>query len=305
MKEVLSLMGGTPNLPIDKVAPTVSRLRKLQPSVPAFDLADANERQALGTLIVKAAQTLKNPRTFVKYNEIATRWTAWREAYWQREGPKPDGDPNVDWEADEQRSLDECLIEMRGRQMLFQGHQWTCPECHHRNWVDMAKLRSRLRCTICRHETDAPIAIEWLFRPNEFLIEGLRDHSVLSLIWVLTAMSDQARESFLYSGPTWFHFENADAGPEAEADLLMVSDGRAIVCEAKSSWARLRPRDIDDLVALAQRLRPDVALLAVMDSGENQAPKIAQARTELSDVGIELKVMTLSTHPLQDGPYLH
>src|SRR3546814_4044107 len=57
----------------------------------------------------------------------------------------------------EQASLDRCLIAMRQRQMVFQGYEWVCPECHHRNWVDMAELRSVLTCTICRHEVDAPI----------------------------------------------------------------------------------------------------------------------------------------------------
>jgi hypothetical protein len=46
-------------------------------------------------------------------------------------------------------------------------------------------------------------------------------------------------------------------------------------------------------------------LLAVMDSGEKLAPKIDAARKKLSQVGIELRLMTLTTHPISDDPYLH
>lgn len=305
MTEIFARLGGTPNLPVDKVAPTVARLRKLRPRISAFDLADGQEQHALGMLIVKAAQNLKSPRTFVKYSSLSEAWTQHREAFWQRHGLKPEDDPRIDWEAHEQQSLDECLIALRRRQMFFQGHQWVCPECHHRNWVDLIELKPMLTCAICRHEEEAPITFEWLFRPNEFLIEGLRDHSVLSLVWVLTALSNEARQSFLYAGPSWFHFEDAEAGPDAEADLLAVCDGIAILCEAKSSWASLRTRDLDDLVALAKRLRPDVALLAIMETGENLAPKISEAKQTLADEGIELRLMTLATHPIEDDPYLH
>src|SRR3546814_12902301 len=78
--------------------------------------------------------------------------------------------------------------------MVFQGYEWVCPECHHRNWVDMAELRSVLTCTICRHEVDAPITFDWLFKPSNFLIEALRDRSTLSLLWTLHAVRDRSEE---------------------------------------------------------------------------------------------------------------
>lgn len=59
----------------------------------------------------------------------------------------------------ERESLDSCLIELRSRQMMFQGHKWTCRKCHHRNWVDLAALSSQLFCEVCKCAVRAPIDI--------------------------------------------------------------------------------------------------------------------------------------------------
>jgi hypothetical protein len=172
MVNLFALLGGSPIPPSDKIAPIVQRLQERGRLNSAFDLSDEAEREALGTLIAKAARTLKSPSAFVKYTDIADRWRAHREAYWQRYGEKPAGDPNVDWEAHEQASVDSCLIKMRAQQLIFQGHQWTCPECHHRNWVDLSELRPILSCSICRHEDDAPIIFHSLW-PDPILV---REH---------------------------------------------------------------------------------------------------------------------------------
>src|SRR3546814_871551 len=163
------------------------------------------------------------------------RWQQHRANFWDRTGRPKGADESIDWDGMEQASLDRCLIAMRQRQMVFQGYEWVCPECHHRNWVDMAELRSVLTCTICRHEVDAPITFDWLFKPSNVLIEALRDRSTLSLLWTLHAVRYRGQNAFTYAGPTWFWYEDRERGPDAEADLLMVVDGTSIVAEVKSS----------------------------------------------------------------------
>lgn len=304
LRGLFSQLGGTPSLPLDKVAPTVQRLQRQFPATVPFNLADESDTAALGRLIVKASQDLKSPSSFLRYGDLVERWRAHRTEFWTKFGKPQNNDPAVDWEAHEMASLDTCLAEMRSRNMLFQGHQWTCAECHHRNWVDFSGLAPVLSCAICRHAFDAPISFEWLFRANEFLIEALRDHSVLSLLWAIGALRYDARFSFLTTGPSWFWFNDPDGPPEAEADLLLVIDGRSVVCEVKSSWTGVRSSDLEKLAALAKRLAADVAVLAVMDIGEKKGEKIAATRVTLAAVGIEFKVITLSTHPLDDDPYL-
>ena len=57
----------------------------------------------------------------------------------QRIHSKANRDTDVDWDKHEEESLDKCLMELRRRQMMFQGHQWTCRKCHYKNWVDLAR----------------------------------------------------------------------------------------------------------------------------------------------------------------------
>lgn len=304
LREVFARLGGTPALQADKVTPTVNRLRKLAPRMPVFDLRGEAEREALGTLIVKAAQTLRNPMLFVKYEDLKTAWKDHRAAYWAANPMQSEPDASVDWDKSEEESLDASLVAMRRRQMLFQGYQWTCSNCHHRNWVDLGRLASELACEVCKTVVQAPVAIDWLFRPNEFLIEALRDHSVLSLAWVLNSLRDRSRSSFMYSGPTWFGFTFGSEEPDAEADLLVLSDARAIVCEVKSSWHRLRRSDIQKLVDLAKRLRPDLALLAVMEAATGPQTELRAAQAELEATGIAFELLTPSSDQHLDDPYL-
>jgi hypothetical protein len=304
LQEIFARLGGTPNLPSDKVAPTVSRLRKRAPREATFDLHSEREREALGLLIVKAAQTLKSPMAYITYDDLKAGWKAHREAYWAANPQPNQPDSSVDWDAQEERSLDSCFIEMRQQKIVFQGHQWTCHACHHKNWVDLSALSSEMSCEVCTRSEHAPVDVRWLFRPNEFLIESLRDHSVLSLIWLLAKLCWEARRSFMFVGPTWFGYTRED-DPEAEADLLAVVDGKAVLCEVKSSWRGLRSSHISELVALAIRLRPDVALLGIMEAGAGPTNDLQSAKAQLAAHGIAFRLVIPDGRSLADGPYLH
>src|ERR1700730_2483123 len=221
--------------PVSCLAP-LNRLQKRSRREAAFDLRSEGERQALADLIVKAARALKSSMDFVSYDELKASWQAHRAAYWAAQPQQGELDPDVDWDKHEEESLDACLIELRRRQMMFQGHQWTCRKCHHRNWVDLAALSSELFCEVCKESVQAPVNIRWLFRPNEFLVESLRDHSVLSLVWVLSALCKRSLRSLIFVEPMWCGFTGESVSPDAEADLLVILDGQAMLCEVKSSW---------------------------------------------------------------------
>lgn len=108
----------------------------------------------------------------------------------------------------------------------------------------------------------------------------------------------------MFVEPTWFGFDERAETADAEADLLALIDGEAFLCEVKSSWHSLRPSHIDDLVALALRLRPDTALLAVMEAGAGPVAKLGEARARLAEVGIKFELLTLGDHSIHDDPYL-
>jgi hypothetical protein len=297
LRKIFAKLGGSPDVSSDEVTPTVNRLWKRRQRNPTFDLRSEREREALADLIVKAARSLKRPPTFVTYDDLKADWKCYRAAYWAEQRRQGVVDPKVDWEKLEEESLDECLIDLRRRQMMFQGHRWTCRRCHHRNWINLDALSSEIVCEVCKQPAQMPIDIRWLFRANEFLIESLRDHSVLSLVWVQSALRQRSQRSLIFVEPTWFGFDRDSNCPDAEADLLVILDGRAMLCEVKSSWRGLRAADIVDFVELASRLRPDTALLAVMEVGAGPEAEISAARTQLAAEGIEFELLTPNQYP--------
>jgi hypothetical protein len=305
LRQEFAKLGGAPDPTGADIQRTEARLQKQVGRQTPYDLRDAPDRAALSNLIVRAARDLKHPKTFSSYATLKKDWTAYCAAYWAAH-PQPQGagEDAAEWEQREEDSLDHCLVALRQRQMLFQGHRWICRRCSHHNWQDFSELSAELTCAVCQQVRPAPIAIEWLFRPNEFLIACLRDYSTLSLIWLLHTLAQRTRASFFYVGPTEFGFTPGSETLDAEGDLLVVVDGRALLCEVKSSWRDVRVAELDKLAELALRLRPDVAVLAVMEAGDGPAAKIAEIRARLAEANIALEVIIPRADNGEDGPYL-
>lgn len=306
LQKMFADLGGTPNLADADVLSTANALAKRAARQPVFNLREESERTALAALIVKAAQSVKAPRMYVALEVLRKRWDAYRAAYWTQH---PDDLKSADggdggWDEREKRAIDQTLGEMRTRRMLFQGYPWKCDACQHRNWTDFQTLKPSLTCDACATEEKLPIGIPWYFRANEFLIESLRSHSVLSLVWVLSALSRRARRSFLYMEPTCFGYGHDYDNPDAEADLLVVVDGESVLCEIKSAWRSLRTDDLTSFVALAKRMRPDRAILAIMEKGGKLEAEIRAAERELSDASIKFELLTPDTYQPEDEPFL-
>ena len=240
----------------------------------------------------------------VRYDDLKVDWKAYREKFWEAHPQPGSPDQHIDWDQLEENSLDACLIELRRRQMVFQGYRWTCRKCHHKNWIDLSALSPDLSCEVCKNSAQAPVNIHWLFLPNEFLIESLRDHSVLSLVWTISELCQRSRHSIIFVEPTEFGFTPQSKSPDAEADLLVLLDGQAVLCEVKASWHALRLTDIEDFVELARRLRPDIALLAVMETGSGPSANLEAARAKLTTEGIIFEVLTPNKYKQDDNPVL-
>lgn len=307
LQEMFATLGGAPNLADADVRATAESLAKRARGRPMFDLNSESERTALAALIVKAAQSIKAPRLHASLDDLRKRWEAYRAAFRAQQADRLKGTDDGErsgWEAREQRAIDDCLAEMRNRRMLFQGYPWTCGACQHRNWTDFQALRPSLPCDVCLTEAELPIGIPWYFRPNEFLIDSLRSHSVLSLVWVMSALQERARSSFICLGPTCFGYSQDYENPDAEADLLAIVDGETVLCEVKSAWRSLRIVHVEDFVRLAKRLRPDRAILAVMEEGKRLDDEIHRAESDLKEDGIQFELLTPARYRVQADPFL-
>lgn len=301
LREMFANLGGSTKIAAEAVEPSINRIRKAARSKANFNLRDPQDVGAVADLVVLAARSLKSSSNYVGYEDLVRRWDVYLRQYWERNHkPESNGAEADFFDARERQSLDHCLTEMRKRKILFQGHRWLCSKCHNQNWSDLSQLAPLQTCTVCGNVEDAPISPHWLFRPNQFLIDALRDHSALSLIWALAKVAERSRRSFIFVGPRWYGYEHDSSpdevpSPDAETDLIMLLDGRVIVCEVKATWRQLKSADLPELVSLAKRLRPDVVLLAVMEEASGPSDRLEEARSELNAASIDFQIMTLNS----------
>lgn len=306
LQTIFASLGGAPNLTDADIQGTSNSLVKHARRNPIFDLRVENENGALAELIVKAAKSIKTPKMHLSLEQLQKNWRSYREEYWSKHTEQLQHlteEERGDEDQREQHAIDEILVVMRQNRMLFQGTAWTCQSCLHHNWTDFQALTGTLGCEVCQANTELPVGISWYFRPNEFLIESLRSRSVLSVIWVLSALRRRAQSSFMYVGPSCFGAALDDVNPAHEADLLAIIDGAAILCEVKSSWRSLREVHIQELVALALHLRPDRAILAIMQDDQRFKEQLKAAAQTLNAAGIVFEVLTPQAHPLRDEPF--
>jgi hypothetical protein len=120
----------------------------------------------------------------------------------------------------------------------------------------------------------------------------------------MNALSSRARASCIFVEPTSFGFTESEK-PDAGVDLLAVIDGQAIASEVKSSSESLRTFDIQDLVNISIRLRPDVALLAVVAGGQGPTTEITNAQEALRLQNLKFELLTLDQFGLEDSPQLY
>jgi hypothetical protein len=312
LTDLFARLGGSTKIAVKAVEPTVNRLRKTSQSKSTYNTLDPQDCSALAELVVKAARSLKSSDTHVEYEVLKSSWAQYLKEFWARPGMAKHVGPGeaADYEKSEQESLEECLIELRKRKILFQGHLWLCPECHYRNWVDMSQLASQLKCGVCGKIKDTEVSVQWRFKPNPFIIDALREHSILSLIWALAKIRESAERTFTFVGPCWYYYQPSDSpqdqiSPDAESDLIVLLDGQVYLCEIKATWRQLRSTDLPTIVSLSKKLRPDNVLLAVMEASPGPTKSLEATRTELQAESIGFKVITLGREiELYDGPYL-
>lgn len=270
-----------------------------------FDLADQKQKEKLANLVLQAADaermTIPNlgwSSLANDFDELVARYMAASPGNGQSDQEKADEKSSL------LRGLRECVQRMCELGILHQGYELRCPKCLHRNWVALGDLRTRVLCQVCHHPNIAPVDRPWQFRLNEFLREALRRHGVAPLFWVLARYQENVRiGSLWFEGPLSIYFDSEtyeQRRPASDIDLTIVHDGKVTMCEAKRSERGLdKP---DETAAIFSRLRPDVALIAVM--GPHSAAlqgKFDKFAAALSGTGIEPKLWTLDENREFEG----
>lgn len=258
------------------------------------------------------ARSFKTPWNAIKYSRLSSAWDEYRQQFWTRYRTKNPHDPTqttADEEAyirAERSSFVEAVQDLLAKGVLFQGITSSCRNCRHSNWFSVNNLATVLDCEICQAPMPVPLEIDWEFKLNPFLLECAREHGTQAVFWALSICRGRARTSFFYQEPSDIWFENPETARDTDVDLAAVIDGSAYAIEVKSSLRNFGASAQKDFVDLAKRLRPNVAVAAIMDAcaDEKREQILARLKMLLDDETIEIEVWTLESHPMASGPFL-
>ncbi len=204
------------------------------------------------------------------------------------------------------RNLRDCLQRLCELEVFHQGYELKCPKCLHKNWIGIEDLKTKIPCQVCHEIALPPVERPWQFRLNGFIRDALQRHGTGPLFWVLGRCQRTFRDSFWFEGPLNI-FSDHEAYEQrrvtTDIDLTVIHKGKVIMCEAKQSErVFVNPGRVAQNLA---RLRPDVALIAVMEQRTaGLDAKFAEFSQALEGTGVEPQMWTLDEeNDISDDPW--
>jgi hypothetical protein len=298
-KERFETLGATPQITPERVSSVKQRLKK---KLRGGKIDTEEEWERLAKSVIVEARAERQPARYLKFDRLLEQFEVRRTEYW---AANEQGAPDEDWKRGGLHDLAESVKYLCRQEILHQGYEWRCQQCFNCNWVGIGDLGKTLVCEVCGQTESPPVVGPWHFKMNGFILEGIREHGLLPLIWCLSKLADNARDSFFYLDPheIFFTAEAADQDrPDAELDLLVVSDGIIRMCETKASG---RDIDVGKVVTLAKKLQPHLVTVAVMEPESHAlSAKVAELQKELSYSDIKAELVTLKPGDIDRSPML-
>jgi hypothetical protein len=168
-----------------------------------------------------------------------------------------------------QRDLRQNLQWLVDRGILRQGVVSRCTHCGSRLWRELSNLNQKHACDGCGAEVHTSVDSKWIYRVNSLLRGSIAQHGTVALLLALARLREKARDSFIYSSGIEFYERYEDKDPAAEVDLVCIADGKVVVGEVKTDVREFNRKEIDKLIAVAQRLGADEACVFALE-GEQQ-----------------------------------
>lgn len=268
-------------------------------------LEDDSQQARFAEFSLRTANNISKDRFFISWRELNEKWEKAHAAWLVKNPHLSQQDEDNDWYYNRHKqSLEDSTQYLCQKQILFQGQLWRCPECLNKNWVSIDNLKANLSCDICAYAIAAPISDDWKFFLNGFILQAMQQHGITATIWCLVQLNQKANSSFYYV-PSIEFYEHDEAkepkSPVAEADIMAVVDGELFICEVKSSG---RDNDFSRFLKVIERLRPDVALIAIMDDDVNIPQKIRNSIGNKIPKGVKFEIMIFSSDDFDDTPGL-
>jgi hypothetical protein len=261
-----------------------------------------DEVQRLAREAIRFGRKVQREERYVSYRKLIKLWVKELQAF-LNEHPRSDKSDYGFYR--NRRHLDDSIKHLCQSEILFQGREWQCQHCYNRKWVTIDSIGPTLECEVCGRTELAPVSGDWHFRANESVIEAYRDHGTEAVIYALWRLWGRARSSF-YFAPSirlWEDYPEKPNAKSVEVDALVVVDGQLYLCEAKNS-AGLDDNEIAQLISAAERIRPDVILLACLEEDTSAFQSPAKKMEAKLPTGIRLEILGMRPEAFGRGPLL-
>lgn len=305
-RDVFHHLGGVPtDSELEKQQKLLQVLRRRTGQMDGpLNFAGDDQLNRLARESLRAGRMIAKEKRFIQYGQLLRRWEEVVEAYIRRH-PSP-GKDDLDDRIRDVRYLDESVQHLCQHEVLFQGREWRCRSCYNRNWVGVDELGRTLSCSVCGRDEPAPVSGSWQFCINPFILEAYRDHGIEAVVWALWRLLYRSKSSFYFvpSLKLWLSYPDGPSDTcDAEVDAVAVVDGEVYLVEAKSS-AGLAEGEVAQLLLAAERIRPDVLMVACMNESSGALDRTAQRLRGALPAEIKVEVLTFNSAELDRRPFL-
>ena len=297
--ECFEEVGASPASTEERLA-TVNK--KLKRRFRGGEVSSDTEWERLSKLVLQEARHVRLSQRYLRFDYLENKFEKFRNSFWEAHKYE---EPRDAWDEMERLSLHKSVQYLVSKKILHQGLEWTCRNCTNKNWLSIDSMTQKMVCDVCGQVQSAPVSFPWQFQLDGFILDGLREHGLLSCLWALTKLNSRAQSSFYYCESIQLFYDDEaykKRNPSAEIDLIVVVDGLVYFCEVKSS---IRDFNVEKFVNTAERIRPDVALLAVMEDSTQKLTNVFQTAVKrLAAIDVRTELMTLQEGDLRDDPHL-
>lgn len=304
-RKQLQHLGATDQRTEERQNRVESQIRK-RLGAKSFDCSDTQKLSALTNIVLQEADAERAVIRSLQWDSLRSDFSEMVAAYKSRYPSPQESADELDEDKLFERSLRAFVQDLCVAGVFHQGYEHTCRQCLHRSWTAISDLKSQIVCEVCHSEQPAPVDRAWQFRLNGFLREALQRHGIGPLFWAINHYCQNSSSSFWFEGPINIYFDDQSAiynRPNTDIDLTIIDGGVVRMCEVKQSERQFG--DPEGLAATMLKLRPDIAMIAVMEpESEKLTRKFKRFAKALEGSGIKPEMLTLDgERDFEDTPY--
>jgi hypothetical protein len=242
----------------------------------------------LSNLVIRLARELHVRRDEISFAELESAFQEQREEFMTANPGFRKAASAQEIEEDRKAAtadLRSVLQELTDRGVLQQGVGVRCANCGSWFWREMGNLRQNVKCDGCNAAVTVPIESVWRYRLNSLVRNGIALHGCVPVISALRNLRERATESFIYTHGVGLFREYDDPKPEAEMDLLCISDGRLVCGEVKSSVSDFTEAELAKLARIAADIRADQVAISAFNDPEGHLSRHSKSLARLLPAG--------------------